>query len=42
MASRQRAYAALRQDLAVVCAHVEEAATGKGEKQQSAKDTLGN
>ncbi|KAK2166917.1 hypothetical protein NP493_1297g00003 [Ridgeia piscesae] len=42
MASRQRAYSALRQDLAVVCAHVEEAATGKGEEAAKCKGYLRN
>ena len=40
MASRQRAYSALRQDLAVVCAHVEEASTGKGEEVAKCKGYL--
>ena len=41
MASRQRAYSALRQDLAVVCANMrEEAATGKGEEAAKCKGYL--
>ncbi|KAK2163003.1 hypothetical protein NP493_1488g00002 [Ridgeia piscesae] len=42
MASRQRAYSALRQDLAVVCAHVEDASTGKREEAAQCKGYLRN
>ena len=42
MASRQRAYSALRQNLTMVCAQVEDAATAKDKKQQSTKGTSGS
>ena len=40
MASRQRAYSALRQNLAVVCANMEEASTGKGKEAAKCKGYL--
>ena len=42
MVSGPRAFSALRQNLAVVCAYMEEAATGKGEEAAQSKGHLRN
>ncbi|KAI0212083.1 hypothetical protein LSAT2_003025 [Lamellibrachia satsuma] len=40
MASRQRAYGTLKQNLIAVCLHMEDAATGKGEEAANCRGYL--